>query len=130
MKIQMLPPAQIFTQDEELLSLPTGNVLFKQGDQGSYMYVMKSGQADVIMDGHIVGKAQAGAILGEESLLDSALRAATVIAITDCKLIAINRKRLDTLIAKSPGFLHYLKNLAAGRINAMDSHSGGHVLRV
>jgi CRP/FNR family transcriptional regulator, cyclic AMP receptor protein len=129
MKIQMLPPAQIFTQDEELLSLPTGNVLFKQGDQGSYMYVMKSGQADVIMDGHIVGKAQAGAILGEESLLDSALRAATVIAITDCKLIAINRKRLDTLIAKSPGFLHYLKNLAAGRINAMDSHSGGHVLR-
>ncbi len=73
---------------------------------------------------------QAGAILGEESLLDSALRAATVIAITDCKLIAINRKRLDTLIAKSPGFLHYLKNLAAGRINAMDIHSGGHVLRV
>jgi CRP-like cAMP-binding protein len=122
MKIQMLPPAQLLTPDEELLSLPTGNVLFKQGDQGSYMYVMKSGQADVIMDGNIVGKAEAGAILGEESLLDSALRAATVIATTDCKLVAINRKRLDTLIAKTPGGLHSLKKLAADRINAMESN--------
>jgi CRP-like cAMP-binding protein len=122
MKIQMLPPAKLVTPDEELLSLPTGNVLFKQGDQGSYMYVMKSGQADVIMDGNIVGKAEAGAILGEESLLDSALRAATVIATTDCKLVAINRKRLDTLIAKTPGSLHSLRKLAADRINAMESN--------
>jgi CRP/FNR family cyclic AMP-dependent transcriptional regulator len=123
MKIQILSPAQLFSHDEELFSLPSGKVLYEQGSQGLYMYVMKSGQADVIINGHTVDKAKVGSILGEESLLDSALRAATVIATKDCKLVAINRKRLDALIAKTPGFLHYLKKVAAGRADAMSSNS-------
>lgn len=125
MKIQILSPAQLFSQDEELLSLPSGNVLYKQGDQGLCMHVMKSGQADVIMNGHTVDKATVGTILGEEALLDSALRDATVVATTDCKLVAINRKRLDVLIAKTPGFLRYMKKVASGRINGMGNNSGG-----
>jgi CRP-like cAMP-binding protein len=86
---------------------------------------MKSGSADVIMNGHTVDKALVGTILGEESLLDSALRAATVIATTECKLVPINRKRLDSLIAKTPGFLKYLNKVAAGRFNSIVSNPRG-----
>jgi CRP-like cAMP-binding protein len=116
MKIQPVNPAELFSHDEDFLLLPAGNILFKQGDQGAHMYVLKSGRADIITDGKVIEKAMAGTILGEMSLLANAPRYATVIATIDCKLIAINRQRFESLVAKTPGFMPYLKKIVAGRL--------------
>lgn len=102
---------QFFCDEEEFLTLPASNVLFRQGDQGSYMYVVKYGNLDLRVDGKLVEIAEVGNPLGEESLVEHVPRMASVIATTDCKLIVIDKKRLDTLIKGTPVVLSYLKKL-------------------
>ena len=60
---------ELFPQEENLLALPAGKVLFRQGDLGRCMYVMKYGDVDFRVDGHLVEIGCAGYPLGEESLL-------------------------------------------------------------
>ena len=115
MKIQIINPLQLLKDEETLISLPACNVLFKQGGQGAHMYVLKSGQADILKNDRVVEKAHVGSILGEMSMLEGAIRDVTVIATTDCKLVSINRKRYESLIAETPTFLRYLKKVVASR---------------
>jgi CRP-like cAMP-binding protein len=123
MKIQPINPAHLFSYDEDLLSLPAGSILFKQGDQGAHMYVLKSGRADIVTNGRVTEKAMAGTILGEMTILANTPRSATVIATTDCKFVAIGRQRFESLVSGTPGFLPYLRKIVAGRLSFIDTAS-------
>jgi len=102
---------QLFPNEEEYLNLPAGNMLFRRGDQGSYMYVLKYGNVDIRADGKLLEIGRVGIPLGEESLVEHVPRMASVMAISDCKLIAIDQKRLDTLVKRTPALLNHLKCL-------------------
>jgi len=102
---------QLFPNEEEYLTLPAGNMLFRRGDQGSYMYVVKYGNVDIRVDGKLVEIGSVGIPLGEESLVEHAPRMASVMASSDCKLIVIDHARLDTLIKNTPALLNHLKLL-------------------
>ena len=85
MKISLINPTGLFPNEIELLVLPADNVLFKQGNEGAHMYVLKSGHADIVKNSRVVEKAHVGSILGEMTLLDNMPHNVTMIAVTDCK---------------------------------------------
>lgn len=88
-----------------------GEKLFHQGDTGNLMYVVKYGEVDIRVNGKLVGHGIAGNPLGEESLVDNIPRMSTVIAATECKLIVVDRMRLNTLVNSMPIILNQFKHL-------------------
>jgi protein kinase A len=55
-----------------------GDVIIQQGEEGAYLYIIKSGSVDYEVNGHPVGSAGEGAAFGELALLYSCPREATV----------------------------------------------------
>jgi len=76
--------------------LKKGEVLFRKGDEGSTLYVIKRGSVRIILPSRL-GDEMAPAILsegdffGEMALFDGMPRSADVVAIEDTELLALNR---------------------------------------
>ncbi len=87
---------------EEVEAEP-GAVLMEQGDVGQEMFVIVSGQASVIVNGHRVASVGPGAALGEMALLELRPRSATVKATTDLELLSFDNKRFHKLLETMPG---------------------------
>lgn len=98
------------TRDHDV---PAGDLLFRQGDPGDSLYVIKTGRLEVIVDGEVVRTLGRGEELGEFALLSGGLRTATVRARRDSSLLALARREFDALLAGQPAFaLALIRELA------------------
>jgi len=106
------------------------DVVVKEGDQGDSLFFVEEGELRVTRrvglgeNKHIqpgVGELKAGAIFGESCLHLSLPRIATVIALTEVRLLEINGERLGVFLDDKPvkGYLFYKKlfEIATGRLN-------------
>lgn len=75
----------------EPVEVDAGADVFDQGDAGDLFYVIQSGVAQVLIDGHVVREIGAGDDFGERALLRDTPRTATVHATTHMELLAIER---------------------------------------
>ena len=108
--------AEFFHAESDFFTVPAGELIFREGAPADSMYVLLEGQAQVSIGEHMVEKAEAGALLGELALIDRSSRAATVVAITDCKLLPIDEARFHALIAQTPQFASHVMKVMAGRL--------------
>jgi CRP-like cAMP-binding protein len=81
-----------------------GKMIMQEGTGGAFMYVVLEGKVAITIKGTLVGRAGAGGVFGEMALVDQSVRAATAVAETDCKLLAINRNAFLQLVKTSPAF--------------------------
>jgi CRP/FNR family transcriptional regulator len=80
-----------------------GTVLFKQGDPGTDIYIMKRGAVTVTVDDQIVGLINTpDTMIGEMAYLLRVPRTATVEAIEDAEFIVIPGKYLYENVMKTP----------------------------
>ena len=78
------------------------SIIIKEGDVGSVVYVMEQGKVEVSKDGKLLSYIQRpGSVFGELAILYNCTRTATIRAITDCKLWAIERLCFQTIMMKS-----------------------------
>lgn len=66
--------------------------IIKQGDEGTYFYILKRGNVAFEVGGNEVGRAKEGASFGELALLYNCPRAATVRAIDAVTLLRVDQK--------------------------------------
>ena len=78
-----------------------GERIVKQGDDADAFYVIASGQVDVIENRRRVGRLGAGDYFGEIALLMREPRTATVRAATPVRVLELERKAFDKVLAKS-----------------------------
>jgi len=108
--------ADLFRHETELLTLKAGQTLFKTGEAGTLMYVLKSGSIDIMVGDKLVETAEAGALIGEMALIDKGPRAATTVARTDCELVAIDMRRFLFLVQQTPNFAIHVMHVMADRL--------------
>lgn len=90
-------------------SFPGGSEIFKEGDAGDWLYVVKSGlvQISAVIAGgerQALSRVPPGEIFGEFAIIDSQPRSATATAEVDTSLYVIPRDSLMELLTQSPQF--------------------------
>jgi EmrB/QacA subfamily drug resistance transporter len=112
------PLREALAQRARTLHIGPGEWLFREGDTGDALYVVRAGrlqavdeQADTVLADY--GR---GAAVGELALLTSSTRAASVRAARDSDLIAIDRGDFDRLLSDSHELSLALTRTLAGQL--------------
>ena len=98
---------------------PAGKMIMQEGTGGAFMYIVLEGKVAITIKGARVGTAGTGGVFGEMALVDQSVRAATAVAETECKLLAINRNAFLHLVKTSPAFGAALLSGLAARAQEM-----------
>lgn len=77
------------------------SIIIKEGDVGSVVYVMEEGKIEVTKEGKLLCTLGPGKVLGELAILYNCTRTATVKAIMNCKLWAIERQCFQTIMMRT-----------------------------
>ena len=92
-------------KEVEEVSLPKGEQLFAEGDQGDKAYVIQEGDLEVVMTSAdrevLLAVRGSGEVIGEMALLQESPRTASVRARTGSVLLAIRKEQLDKLLSSS-----------------------------
>lgn len=110
----------IFESMTEPLTLTAGEIIFSTGDAGDSMYVVKSGEVELQVNGRTVETVGEEGFFGEMALIEKDPRTATAIAKTDCVLMPINAKRFEFLTQEIPFFAIYVMKGLSRRLRAFD----------
>ena len=82
--------------------LPAGEWLFREGDAGDAMYVVRAGRIQIVdRDGKVFRELGKGAALGELALITGEARAASIRAARDCELVEIGQASFERLLDSS-----------------------------
>jgi CRP-like cAMP-binding protein len=79
-----------------------GETIVTQGEAAEELFVVMSGECEVVRDGVVVSTMSGGQAFGELSVLDGEPRAATVRAKTAAELLRIPRLEFEALLDESP----------------------------
>ena len=97
-----------------------GEVIIKQGESGNSMFVIQSGEVEVLRDndGTQVQLAvrQNGDFFGEMALFSKEVRSATVRALGNARVLTIDRKNLLNSIQKDPSLAFRIIETLSKRI--------------
>jgi len=83
--------------------LPSGAVVFAQGDPGDDFYLIAEGEVDVDIDGKQVRRLGPGDYFGEIALLRDVPRTATIRAIGHVRLLGLDRDSFLATVASNRG---------------------------
>jgi CRP-like cAMP-binding protein len=97
-----LPAIEHLARGLEPVQVPAGQAVFGQGDPADRFYVIETGAADVLGDGHVVATLGPGDGFGEIALLRRVPRTATVRAATDLQLQALTSDRFLPVVTGFP----------------------------
>lgn len=75
--------------------LSEGDMLTRQGTEGTDLFLLLDGVLAVVVDGEEVATVGPGALLGERALLEGGLRTSTLRAVTPCKVAVTAGTDLD-----------------------------------
>jgi CRP-like cAMP-binding protein len=96
----------------EIVNVPQGTVLFRQGDKGEAAYVVNDGLIGIYRenDGQRVPLAtvRRGELFGEMAVIDGSPRMASAFAITECTLTVISAAQIGEKMRRSDPFVKAL----------------------
>jgi CRP-like cAMP-binding protein len=97
-------------------SFKQGEIIFREGDPATDLYVIKSGRVDIATGNRLLATLDDNGIFGEMALIDKAPRSATVTAATDVELVPVNEKQFLFLVSQTPFFALKVMRVLAGRL--------------
>jgi CRP-like cAMP-binding protein len=89
---------------DDYRTFAAGAVIFREGDPGDFMYIVKNGEVEIRVHDRTVDVLKPDAFFGEMSLIDAEPRSATAIAKTDCVLEPVNQRRFAFMVQQTPYF--------------------------
>ncbi len=81
---------------------PAQTTLIRQGQMPDRLYLLETGNADVLREGKIIGKITEGGIFGEMALLQKTARAADVILTEESTVVEFDLERLERMMQLYP----------------------------
>ena len=107
-------------------SFPAGTMIFHQGDIGSAMYLVDSGDVNIHLPGENSQRISLkdiarGEYFGELSLLDEMPRSASALATTDTVLMELERETLAEYLGKRPRVAMAILRVMSARLRETNS---------
>lgn len=96
-------------------------LIFKEGQVGTFMYVVVSGKVGIAVGGTMVEIAGPGGTFGEMAVVDQSPRTARAGALDETELLAIDRATLIQLIKGRPEFAMAMLRAVADRLRHMNA---------
>lgn len=97
-----------------------GNIIFRQGDPGRVLYLVKSGQVRIFINGldgtetSVILLGRPGDIFGELAVIDGLPRSATAVAMEATVLLVINREAFRDHMRQNPQLaLNFMQELSS-----------------
>lgn len=118
----------------ERLSYPKGQVLFRIGDPGDALFVVRSGKIELSVRDHsgdriVLDHCDRGMVFGELSLLDGGTRTATAETLDNTEVMLLSREQLQAFVRNHPNAALNLLSVVAGRVRKADEMLRGRVAR-
>ena len=110
-------------KEADVVTLAPGEVLFEKGEPGRSIYVVKSGDLQIIDGNFVYETVSAGGILGEMALVDAGPRSATVRAIKQSVVIPVDERRFLFMVQQTPFFAIRVMRVMSARLRAMNERA-------
>ena len=110
----------LFRNATDTRDFPAGATIFREGDAGHEMFVIRNGTVDIVVGDHPVATLVEGEIFGEMALIDTRPRSATVRAREDCTVVPIDERRFTFLVQQTPQFALHVMRTLADRLRSAD----------
>jgi hypothetical protein len=98
------------------LTVAAGEVIFRQGDDGDAMYVVREGEVALQDGDHPVAMVEAPGLFGEMALIENEPRSLTAVAVTDAVLVTIPARHFWVLVHDTPYFAQLVMTVMAQRL--------------
>ena len=103
-------------------------VLFYQNESSDTMYILIEGYMKALLQKpdnteKVIGFVHSGETVGDVSFLDNILRQSTIVAVTDCKLLQLNRNQYEKIKKLSSEFINQLLNNQIAKIKVFINFS-------
>jgi len=111
---------RLFANESNTMTLAPGQTLFTKGDTGHQMFVVKSGEVQIVHGPHVFETVSPGGILGEMALISQEPRSATATAKGAAVVIPVDEKRFLYLVQQTPMFALRVMDVMSTRLRAMN----------
>ena len=98
-----------------------GSRIFVQDDEGSTMFVVRTGRVSIMTYGTVLETVGPNGMFGEMSLIDGSPRSATGVASEPTEVAPIDRAAFAHLVRQDPEFALRIMRMLAARIRQMNA---------
>jgi CRP-like cAMP-binding protein len=98
-----------------------GETIIQQGSVAHKVYTLLEGSADAVCDGVKVGEIHSNEIFGALAVFTRQPRIASVIATSDCTVLAVRKEEFITLVEHQPHICLGLIEEMAAKINQLNN---------
>ncbi len=107
--------------DDVTQYFPRGHRFFKTGDHGEVMYIVTSGEVEIVLRGKLLETVGTGSVFGEMAIIDDLERSAEAYAKTDVKVVVIDQTRFYQLTRNDPSFALRIMKIITHRLRKLDN---------
>lgn len=113
----------IFKFVQDVKTFPAGATLMERGEPGDFMYVIRDGEVDVLLDDEVIETITADGIVGEMALIDKSPRSATAVARTEVHAVAVDTNTFLRYVSHTPFFALQVMRIMNERLRRfMEQH--------
>ena len=92
--------------EAEFIDLPSGSILFRQGEHSDDVYFVLSGRLRAITEAgnetRVLGEIGRGETVGELALFTGEPRSASIVALRESSVVKVTRQIVERALARSP----------------------------
>jgi CRP/FNR family transcriptional regulator, cyclic AMP receptor protein len=111
----------VFREEPRIIALQPGEILFKEGDPGTSMFIVREGVLRIRSGSVVYEDVVRGGVVGEMGLVEKLMpRSATVYALTASELVEIDEDRFFVLVERQPQIAITVMRVLSRRLRHMD----------
>ena len=120
------------TLKPQLLVLKKGDIVFEEGDEAIFAYVLTEGVIEIVQttkgEQQVLGKVEKGTVFGEMAIIDGFPRSASARAAADCKVQEVGHKEFLNYISKKPDAAFSIMTRLSGFVRSADKQTSKSLL--
>mgnify|MGYP000035344671 FL=1 len=109
-----------FQPSAGFMHFQAGETIIQQGAEADRVYTLLEGEAHALRDGVKVGEIQADEIFGALAVFTRQKRMASVVAVSDCTVLAVRKEEFADLVELQPQICLGLVEELAAKINQLN----------